>query len=489
MYGEPRAWLEQFPPGEPTPFTQDHLGLRYPGEVVRAENWWPNWGNPLEGEIYFRVVLLHQRRGGLRPIIEGPRFAVCLPAAGLSRRRTRLASEVSTTRETQAVYLTQRDPEADLIRQTLQRRLQGLEEQLLGEDSVRYSEGQVIIGKGPDPESAYVFSGLEPSAWFSRLAERLLAEAYPTLPLDAASLPRPVTGDDAAGLFHAIFGQPAAPVGLLEQLGPGLGLSSSTTPGVFDPSSCRVLELVQSWLPDEPSMAQWNEIHHYLSHEVGLTGSLATLFLLVSLHWVLPERVIQLAPGHQVKLVDDRPLLGNRITADLIPAIAWNERIAEWAQTIGPPDEPQWNDTLQHLSALSPTVDAAEEGADFGPKEQALMVDVEALNQELSQAGDLLDLLGRAQELLGQVARTTEENVDAPNMDAVMGRISRISGDGFRSVYRSVRNVYSDYRHLESDLALLRQLAGLGRYAVDILAAQEYLEGPQPQKTGFPPSQ
>ena len=170
VYGEARVWLEQFPPGEPTPYSHDHLGLRYPGEVVRADSRSSHWGNPLEGEVYFRVVLLHQRRGGLRPAIRDPRVAVCLPAAGLSRRRSRLAVEVSTTRETQAVYLTQRETEADLIRQTLQRRLEGLEEQLLGEDSVRYSEGQVITGRDLKPDAAYIFSGLEPIAWFSRLA-------------------------------------------------------------------------------------------------------------------------------------------------------------------------------------------------------------------------------------------------------------------------------------------------------------------------------
>lgn len=103
LYGEPRVWLEQFPLGERVPFTCQHLGLEYPGEVVRADTWSPRWGNPLNGEVYFRVVL-RQRRGGLEPVLRDPRIAVCLPASGQYRRRSRLATEVSTTRETQAVY-------------------------------------------------------------------------------------------------------------------------------------------------------------------------------------------------------------------------------------------------------------------------------------------------------------------------------------------------------------------------------------------------
>ena len=486
LYGEPRVWLEQFPPGEPTPFSHDYLGIRYPGEVVRADNWSSHWGNPLEGEVYFRVVLLNQRRGGLRPAIQDPRVAVCLPAAGLSRRRSRLAVEVSTTRETQAVYLTQRDTEADLIRQTLRRRLEGLEEQLLGEDSVRYCEGQVITGRERQPDPASVFVGLEPATWFSRVAEWLLAEAYPALPLDAAALPRPVTGGDAPGLFRGIFGQPEASTGILEQLGPALGLSDSDMPGVFDPSSCRVLELVRSWLSENSGTAQWTELHRYLSHQVGLTGPLATLYLLLCIHGQRPEQVLELVPGHQIKLVDDRPLLGNRITTDLIPAIAWDERIAEWAQTIGPPADPQWNDALQHLSTLSPGVAAVDAGSDFRSQEQALMKDMGTLTQELAQARDLLDLLDREQNLLGQIGRATEGGTETLNIDEVQGRLSRISGDGFRSVYHSVRSVYSDYRHLESDLPLLRQMAGLGRFTEDILRAQEYLEGAVTPEERFP---
>ena len=489
LYGEPRVWLEQFPPDEPIPYIHDHLGLRYPGVVVRAEHWSSLWGNPLEGEVYFRVVLLHQRRGGLRPAIQDPRVVVCLPAAGLSRRRSRLAGEVSTTRETQAAYLTQRDTEADLIRRNLQHRLLGLEEQILAEDSVRYSEGQLITGRERQPDPASVFAGLDPSAWFSRLAGWVLAEAYPRLPLEGAALPRPVTGGDAAGLFGAIFGQPAAPNGILEELGPGLGLSSSTRPGAFDPSSCRVLDLIRSWLSEKTGTVQWSDLHRYLSHQVGLTGPLATLYLLVYIHWERPERVLELLPAHPLKLVDERPLLGNRITADLIPAIGWDQCLAEWVQTIGPPADPQWNNTLHHLSALSPGMVAhavIDTGGDIRPQEQALMEDMRSLSQKLAEAGDLLDILGRAQELLGQIGRAEEAGTEVLNMNEVLGRLSRISGDGFRSVYHSVRNVYSDYRDLESDLSHLRQMADLGRSTEDILWAQEYLEGSVTPEDRFP---
>ena len=57
-------WSEQFPLGEPQTISQDHQGLRYTGEVIRAERWSPAWGEPLEGDIHFRIVLLTQRQTG-----------------------------------------------------------------------------------------------------------------------------------------------------------------------------------------------------------------------------------------------------------------------------------------------------------------------------------------------------------------------------------------------------------------------------------------
>lgn len=56
LYGGPRAWLEQFPLGETVAFSYVHSGLLYPGEVIRAESWLPQWGKRLEGDAYYRIV-------------------------------------------------------------------------------------------------------------------------------------------------------------------------------------------------------------------------------------------------------------------------------------------------------------------------------------------------------------------------------------------------------------------------------------------------
>lgn len=480
LHGEPRVWLEQFPLGAPVPFSQEHLGLVYPGEVVRVDRWSPALAGPLTGDIYFRIILLTRRRGGLRPQIRDRRIALCLPAAGLSGRRSQLSEELARTRETLAIYLTQRDADAELIRRTLQRRQDEVEEQLLAEESMRYSDGQILTGAEHQLYPSPIFTGLDPLAWFSRLAGWLLAEAYPSLPLDAAALPRPVAEIDAAELYAAIFDQPGSRPDILQQLGPSLGLSTPSEPSVFNASSCPVMELVRRRLSGQPGPADWSDLHRYLAHDVGLTGPLANLFLLLYLHREGRDLAVDLSPSHGLTLLDGRPLLARRLTSDLIPGLRWNDRVADWARSVGPPAELQWNDALQHLNLLSPRLTGVAEEGDFGPQELCLRQDIESLARELSQARELMELLGRAQEIVERPAGGAARDGGVDSTAESLSRLSRVlsqAGGGFRAVYYAVRAEYDDYRQLEADLAGLRQMAQLGRSAEEILWAQKYLEG------------
>ena len=485
LYGEPEVWLEQFPLRERRSLTCDHLGLRYAGEVIRADRWSSSWGAPLEGDIFFRVVLLRQRRADFSPDIRDSRIAICLPGTGLSRQHSRLTGELATTRETQSVYLSQRDTQADLIRRTLQRHQQELEEQLLAEDSIRYSDGRILTSSDCGDSPASFFAGLDPVAWFGRIAGWLLVRAYPTLPINHEALPRPVTTEDASGLHQAIFQHSGAPPALLERLGPGLGLSLYSKPGAYDPSRSPVLGLVRRRMVSGPVPAKWPDLFGYLTRDVGLTGDLATLFLLLFLHWERPELELRLSPSHQLALTGGRPLAGTRLAGDLVPLLQWDQEIAGWAVSMGPATEPEWNDALPHLSTLSPGLAPVIVEKELRPQEQTLLRHLDALAAELGQAQELIALLERAQELQGQIGDRADTYVvtgiangeNGGDLTASLGRLSQISGSDFRSIYQSVRAVYTDYRRLEEDLSLLHQLSLLGRSAEDILKAQEYLAG------------
>ena len=465
LYGEPRVWLEEFPLGQVAPFYCDHLGLRYQGEVIRAGRWVPAWGEPLAQDAFFRIILLQQRGRQQSPKIQDSRIALCVPATGLSRRRTQFSNEMATIRETLGAYRIQRDTEGELIRSTLQRRLEETEEQLLGEESVRYSQGQIIANSAQKQDPAAVFAGLNPEAWFSRLAQGLLAGAYPNLPIDGNALPRAVTSEDPPLLFSEIFRPVGGGAGLLSELGPGLGLTATQGSEPPDFPSSRVAVLIRDRLARLSPPAQWSLIHNYLSHVAGLTGQLATLYLLLYLNHEQPGMEVRVKAGHQLMLADGGPVLGTRLTGDLIPYLQWSEEIGRWANTIGPVTEPDWNDALLYLSFLCSKLTAVADGGDIKDQEAFLLADMAELYGRLRRATDFLQSLGA----------TTAEN-EAGGRVSAMERLPEISGDDFVSLYRSVKRVYQNHHQLEADLAALDKLTRLSDWQDDILSAREYLD-------------
>ena len=480
-FDEPRVWLDQFLLGEPQPLEHDYHGLRYPGEVIRADVWQAEWSQPLTEDTYCRIVLLVRRPEGLPPPVADRRIALCLPAGGVYQRRESLVSELATVRETQSLYLTHRDAETDLIRRSLQRRQNALEQDLMTQEVERYASGTVLVGPEqqelPNDQLAEADDAV---SWLSQVADRLLAEAYPSLPIDADALPRPVTQQDPDRLFQAIFsaetsasatrraGQPNhEPGDILSQLGPAPGLSSFDNPATFNPRDCPALELVRDRRPPTAEATSWADLVHYLGHQVGLTRPLATLYLLVFLHQERPELEVRLSADHQLRFGDGGPLTGTRLTSDLLRPLVWDDRLADWGDTIGPVTPPTWNDALHYLRPMASALEPVAEGHSFGAQEQQLLRESTALTGSLVRGQAFLSLL---EERAGAALEP------ASNQRASFGRLGRISGDDFLSLYHSLRHVYTDYRLLEQDLNSLRRLAQLAEASDVIQQVWRYLD-------------
>jgi len=373
-------WLEQFPLRERVPFSFTHLGIDCPEEEVWAETGSARWDLPLSGEVYFRLVSVRQPRGGLEPVIQDPRIAICLPAVGVYNRRSQIATEVSTTRETQVVYLAQQYTEIELIRKTLCRRIEELEEKLLGEDSVRCAEGQVITQEtmendpGHQPENT--FWGTDLNGWFSRLAGWLLAKVYSQLPLYICGLPRSIGPDSPVEFFAAFFARPGCSAAVMEQLRPGLGLIGRADENHSNP----VFELIQNRISQRADTLSWTELHRCLTNKIGYTGPLATMFLLMYLHERRPDFPVELLPDHELALLDGRRLLTGLITPDLVLAPGGDNRLSDWAGLIvfkkdsgeEAAQATSWNDSLQYLAALFLMLGTADTADQISAQESVL---------------------------------------------------------------------------------------------------------------------
>ena len=302
--------------------------------------------------------------------------------------------------------------------------------------------------------------------WFGSIAGWLLSlaypsGAYPSRPIQSVGLPRPFTPEDAAPLFAALFQQPgAAPEVLnevLSDLGPGLELLQS--PELLQ-SKNTIAKLIADYLETSPVPAPgpvpWQPLHHYLAHQVGLTGPLATLHLLLFLHRERPELEVRLAANYQPALLGGETLLGSRITSDLVPLLAWDPQLAEGAVTIGPITDPNWNDTLTYFSLINPDLHAVAPDESPSPQEYQLREGMDDLVQQAAEGMRCLDLLlGRA----GPGGLAGRELAIAQTLS----RLSGLGGAGFVQSYQALRTIYPTPADLESDLGILRRLSRLSQ--------------------------
>ena len=161
------------------------------GEAIAARHWDPSWGRPLEGDSYFRVVVLMEPATVRPEGVQDSRIAVCVPGRRRSARAwERSARELATLREARTLYQTGRGQAGGPIDGFLEEEQERLQDLVAEEEAGRYRAGYLQSPTVFSEDLDKIFEGHYPSAWVRRVAEALLLWAYPSLPLDPSLFPR-----------------------------------------------------------------------------------------------------------------------------------------------------------------------------------------------------------------------------------------------------------------------------------------------------------
>ena len=459
-----------YPVGEPQPFTVEYRSLQYRGEVVLLNRWTIAWGQPLQEDIYFRIVLLRNPTQVPTSDILDSRIAICIPGRGSSRGRGHVVRDLAALRETQALYLTQRDPESAFMHTYLERQRKELEGQLASEEVARYASGHILSPTVLGDDMGQLFAVREPTAWFQSLANALLSWAYPALPLDSSQMPRPLTAEDIPRLHEAMFSSSEEDRAPLGEFGPALGLSTVQATLVLDPGECQVFRRVRAELESWQGELLWKDIHLLLAHAAGLTRPLATCYLFAFAYTGQPETELGLAPDHGLTFRDGRSVRGGRLTQEFIPFLPWRDDL--YSEKIVAlrlaRREVTWNDALQYTSLLCQGLTEIEEGSpDVSKQERELLDALHGLAGDAGRAGEALEALSGT--------------VSSPNKDQVSSALHRLSevceGGDFRSVYHLARSTYASPLDAFEDLDLLMRLLHLAESLEDIVDTKAYLDG------------
>ena len=463
------SWSGQLQ-GQPRMLIVEYRGLEYAGEVVGLESWDAAWGRPLEGDAYFRVVLLDERGEVNSDELRDSRIAVCVPSRRAAMRGPDVTSELSAIRETQALYHTKRGEGADLVRGYLRDQREDLEHRLVADEAARYAGGRIVSPTVFPNDLDWVFAGTDAGEWYRRLAMALLSWAYPSPPVDSDMLPGPLRSPDAPAILRAILAEAAEQGSLLERFGPALGLSSTANPSSFDPSGCPVFRDIAEQLETSPGDVPWSEIQRRLAHGLGLTHRLAALYVLAFVHYARPETTLSLVRGHGVHLWDRRPLQGDTLSREFLPLVAWPEDLlsGEIRALRLIPSRVTWNGALAYTSMLCQGLEEAEDGStEAASQERELLGSLGILATDVEHAGEIVD---RLSELL--------PGPELEETSAGLARLQRLCGaSDFRSLYSEARALDGGPRRLMLDIQVPVRVLRLGESLDEVASVGAYLAG------------
>ena len=129
--------------GQPQRWTVHHRGQEYVGEVIVSETVDFAWGQPLEGDLSFRVVFFTVPRRIQSARILDRRIAMAVPQRPPSEQRQSVEREVRSIHEARAHYITGRTSDEVALRRSMERREESLRSDLMRRYAVAYSDGRV----------------------------------------------------------------------------------------------------------------------------------------------------------------------------------------------------------------------------------------------------------------------------------------------------------------------------------------------------------
>ena len=393
--------------GQRQPWTVSHSGLEYPGEVIVAETVSAEWGQPLSRDICFRIVLYTVPRRIPAGQIRDPRIAMVVPRRPADPTRESLSREIQAIHEAKERYVTERDPDAQAIRSSMEEREASLLGELARREAISYSQGRIYTGAGMSQSPSEPFVEGNVQSWVDHLVKAVLLQAHSELPFEYSEFPSTLTIEKIAAIYRGLFQGDPDDAGIAADFGPALGVTTRDSPSVFDAGGCRVVDIIQGELGRRGGEMPAQDLLGMLSYEHGLTRALATFYLLACVRQAHSE--VELVSGHSVQLRQGQPLLSGRISSDLVPEILFDPAIADHLGMLRAQPSLVWNSVLPYASLLVEGLELTQDASDIAEQEARLVGALEQMGQRIEGSRVAVQALGTG---IGERAETTLSALD-----------------------------------------------------------------------------
>ncbi len=356
--------------------------LEYGGEVVVTSMLRLDLGLPLpKQDTHFRLVLLTPEAMQLAVNLQDPRIAVVIPG-DLTDEVRDAAAAYEAWHSMNEEYRQQTGREADDIRSWLDTQRQTIHNELTATHLKLYQAGEIRTRDSLGISAREAFGqGGNNDHRIAHIVERLLAAAYPNLPLPTDQLRSTLSPGEVGKVFEGYFNKKArtADVTATRSYGIGLGLSHRDKPEYFAPQTeVEVFKLIESMLAERhgSDLPIWQLYDKLSTWPFGLPYAIIQLYLLAFVRRANPRVDLLLKPQHNLRTRDGQPILRDRLTASNVVDLAWRVGLENNFDALVPSAGPQWNDVLPYarelVEDLKATTDQAEIEGQFQRLTQAL---------------------------------------------------------------------------------------------------------------------
>ena len=449
--------------GQVQPWVVVDRGLEYPGEVIVAETVDPRWGQPLEGDVCFRVVFYTVPRRVPTAQIQDSRIAMAVPRRAAGSTVEGLGREIQAVRETRERYVAGGDPQTSALRGSMEEREAALSGEVARHKAVSYARGRIYTSSGIALRPAEIFVEGDVGSWAERLTAALFHQAFPSLPFDYHALPSTLDAEAIELVYRGIVqGDPEAH-DEASTFGPPLGLAALEAPAAFDASRSRLVDIIEGEIDVRGGQIQAQGLLLMLCRDHGLNLAVATLYLLAYLRRARAE--VELRPGHAVLLRDGGAFPTDRLSWDTVQDILFSPSVAADLTLLSAHPALSWNTVLPYAARVAEGLTPSEDSSEIAEQERRLL-------DALGEAGRRLE---GSQEAIGALAHAVRGG--AGGVLETLGMLQVLcSATGYRGFYTVAVESFGGLSGLSQALDLHSRLEQLATVAPDITRARMYLD-------------
>ena len=449
--------------GQTQPWVVVHRRLEYPGEVVVAEAVNPEWGQPLEGDVCFRIIFYTVPRRIPAGQICDPRIAMAVPRRSTDPLRESLSREFQSIHEAKERYITGRDTDSQAIRISMEEREASVLGELARRETQSYSHGRIYTQSGLSIRPSDIFVEGSAESWVERLVEAVFLQAYPSLPFEYSEFPATLNSQEVGAIYRGLFqGDPEA-METAAAFGPALGMSARETPTLFDFSQCQVVGAIERELRTHGGEMSTSDLLRLMCVNYGLNHSLATLYLFAFVQRAQAE--VELIPHHSLQFRQGGPFLSDRISWDLLQEVRFTHTIAEQISTLRSRVTVSWNSVLPYASLVVTGLGLSWDAAEIVEQERRFLSGLDEIGRRVENS----------REGLGAIETSLQDGAKS-----VMRSLDRLRLLCSTMSYREFHNVavvsFGSPSSLMNTLGLFSRLEQLAALAPAITRVRRYLD-------------